>query len=163
VQDALAFIDCAFERGSFVAVLFLYCDESGKYRKDPVVSISGVGATSARLAKFSTEWETLLRSYGIGEELHMSRVAQLSQACGHRMPAGQTIDERIEVLKPFADCINHHCEIGLIQAWDVKGYNCLSLEAQRSLGGSNDPYQLAFIRDLLGVLDYLGVRPRIAF
>jgi hypothetical protein len=79
------------------------------------------------------------------------------------MPAGQTIDERIEVLKPFADCINHHCEIGLIQAWDVKGYNCLSLEAQRSLGGSNDPYQLAFIRDLLGVLDYLGVRPRIAF
>src|SRR5215469_11691380 len=129
-------------------VIHLYCDESGKYRKNPVVSISGIGANLRRSEEFSEEWKALLRVYELGDELHMSRVGDLSQACGPRMPDGQNYEERGEALRPFADLINRHFEVGLIQAWDVKGYNHLTLEAKKRLGGSHDPYQLAFTRGL---------------
>jgi hypothetical protein len=156
LQKALEFVEIAFSREPFMAVIHLYCDESGKHLRNPLISISGIAAGASRLEKFSAEWETLLRSYGLGEELHMSRVGDLAQACGPRMPAWQTYDERTEALKPFADCINQHCEIGFIQAWDVKGYNHLSLEAKKRLGGSHDPYQLAFIRGLIEILNHVG-------
>jgi hypothetical protein len=48
------------------------------------------------------------------------------------MPSGQSLDERIDALLPFADCINDHLEIGLAQAWNVKGYNNLSLEVKKT-------------------------------
>jgi len=38
----------------------------------------------------------------------MSRVLQLSQPNGPKMPNGQSLDERIDALLPFADCINDH-------------------------------------------------------
>jgi hypothetical protein len=98
----------------------------------------------------------LLDSYGLLPELHMARVLQLSQANGPKMPSGQTLDERIDALLPFADCINDHLEIGLVQSWDVKGYNKLSIDVKKNLGGSHDPYQLAFIRGLLAIKDYAG-------
>jgi hypothetical protein len=86
----------------------------------------------------------------------MARVLQLSQANGPKMPSGQSLDERIDALLPFADCINDNLEIGLVQAWDVKGYNKLSMEVKKYLGGSHDPYQLAFIRGLLELKNYTG-------
>jgi hypothetical protein len=89
-------------------------------------------------------------------ELHMARVSDLQQAYGSRMPSCQKLNERIEALFPFADCINKHLEIGLAQTWDVKGYNNLSMEVKGKLGGSNDPYQLAFVRGLLEIADYVG-------
>jgi hypothetical protein len=49
------------------------------------------------------------------------------------MPSDQSFDERIDALLPFADCINDHLEIGLGQAWDVKGYANLSMEAKKNL------------------------------
>jgi hypothetical protein len=161
-QDLIGCIEIAFSGEPFMAVMHLYCDESGKYRKNPVITISGVAASAGRLKEFSEEWESLLRSYELGDELHMSRVADRAQSCGPRMPAWQTYDERTEALKPFADCINRHCELGLIQAWDVKGYNRLSLEAKRRLGGSHDPYQLAFVRGLTGILQHIGESGRLS-
>jgi hypothetical protein len=145
-----------------MAILYFYCDESGKYRKNPVITVSGVGATKTRLDSFFDEWTTLLRSNELGDELHMSRASQLSQACGPKMPSGQSIDERINALIPFADCINRNFEIGLMQAWDVNGYNRLPMEAKRKLGGSHDPYQLAFVRGILGVSHYIGDDGRLS-
>jgi hypothetical protein len=141
-------------RGHLMATLYFFSDESGKYRKNPVVTVSGVAAQSGRLTKFNEEWTALLRSYGL-EEFHMSRAADLTQACGSRMPAHQTIAERTQLLYPFADCINDHMEIGLMQGWDVKGYNNLSLEVKCNLGGSPDPYHLALVRALLQLDDYV--------
>jgi len=134
--------------------LHFYSDESGKYRKNPVVTVSGVGAQSDRLDKFNREWETLLRSYHL-EEFHMSRIGDLTQSCGPKMPSGQTIEERTQAILPFADCINEFLEIGLMQGWDVRGYNNLSLEVKKNLGGSNDPFHLAFVRTLLHIGDDL--------
>jgi len=146
--------DFISHRETVVAAIYFYCDESGKYRKNPVVAISGIGANSERLARFNGEWVTLLRSYGL-HEFHMSRIAQLSQSCGSKMPAGQSIEQRTQALLPFVDCINQCLEIGLLQGWDVKGYNGLSIEVKSQLGGSHDPYQLAFIRGILEIGNHL--------
>jgi hypothetical protein len=154
--DVLSSIEIAFTKEPLLAVISFYCDESGKYRRNPVVAVTGVGATKEHLESFSREWEDLLRAYGIGDELHMSRVAEPTQACGSKMPANQTIEQRIEGLLPFANCINDHLEIGLILAWDVKGYNNLPLEVKKCLGGSNDPYHVAFIRGVLEIIEYAG-------
>jgi hypothetical protein len=136
--------------------LYFYCDESGKYRKNPVVTISGIGAHLLQLERFNGEWNALLRSYELMPELHMSRISQLNQANGPEMPRGQDINQRIDALLPFADCMNTYLEVGLAQAWDVKGYNNLSMEVKQELGGSHDPYQLAFIRGLLEIVEIVG-------
>lgn len=132
-----------------MAILHFFCDESGKYRKNPVVSITGIGADRPRLDQFDSQWRGLLDSYGLLPELHIARVLQLSQTNGPKLPSGQSLDARIDALLPFADCINH-LESGLVQAWDVKGYSKLSMEVKRYLGGSHEPYQLAFIPDQTG-------------
>jgi hypothetical protein len=145
-----------------MAIVHFFCDESGKYQKDPVVTVSGVGAELQRLKDFDEEWIELLRAYELLPELHMSRVFDLGQANGPKMPAGQNADERITALLPFADCINNHIEIGLVQAWDVHGYINLPTEAKRLLGGSHDPYQLAFIRGILEIPKLLGADAAIS-
>jgi hypothetical protein len=139
-----------------MGIVHFFCDESGKYQKDPVITISGVGADAQRLNRFDDEWNELLRSYDLLPELHMSRAFDLGQANGPKMPAGQDTGERIAALLPFADCINNHLEIGLVQAWDVKGYINLPMEVKRLLGGSLDPYQLAFIRGILEMTRLVG-------
>jgi hypothetical protein len=139
---------------NLMAVLYFYTDESGKYRKNPVITVSGVGATSERLGKFNTEWVALLRSCGLGE-LKMSRAGDLTQAVGPKMPSGQSIEERTQALLPFADCINEYMEVGLMQGWDVRGYNNLPLEVKNNLGGSHDPFYLCFIRAMLQLGDML--------
>jgi hypothetical protein len=139
----------------------LYCDESGKHQDHPTIAFSGVCATPSRLHFFEDDWRKLLRSYEISS-LHMTTASRLREACGPKMPAGQTIDERIEALLPFADCVNQHLEIGLIQAWDVQGYNSLSLEAKKLLGGSHDPYFLAFIRGMAELAERVNEDDRIS-
>lgn len=144
------------ERSELMGIVQFFCDESGKYQKDPVVTVSGIGAGVRRLKDFDDEWTELLASYDLLPELHMSRAFDLGQANGPKMPAGQHMDERITALLPFADCINNHLEIGLVQSWDVKGYINLPTEVKRVLGGSLDPYQLAFIRGILEMPKLLG-------
>ena len=159
--EAFAFFESALSRKVLMAIFYMYCDDSGKYRRNPIVSISAVVAQKERLGKFDNEWKTLLRFHDLSE-MKMSRVLDLNQTCGPNMPRGQRMEERISALLPFADCINNNLELGLAQAWDVKGYNNLSLEAKRRLGGSHDPHQLAFIRGLLEVVRRLRPEDRVS-
>jgi Protein of unknown function (DUF3800) len=129
----------------------IFCDESGKYQTDPVIAFSGVSATDDRLAAFNAHWRSLLRSYELAD-LHMERISRLVEDHGYRFRKGQTIDERTELLLPFADCANKFLEMGFIQAWSVIGYNRLSRAAKLLLGGSNDPYFLAFVRGLSEII-----------
>ena len=138
-----------------MAILHFFCDESGKYQKNPLVALTGIGGTRDRLDLLYQEWQTLLRTYGL-TELHMSRALSLDGDVGTQFKAGQTLVERQQLLFPFADCINKYCEIGLMQAWSVVGYNKLSLEVKRLLGGSHDPYQLAFTRGLMEIAQYVS-------
>jgi hypothetical protein len=141
----------------------VFCDESGKYHNpaDPLIAFSGLCITPDRLSAFDNEWRTLLRSYEI-DSLHMERVTRLVEDHGYRFRKGQTAAERTELLFPFADCINKHFEIGFIQAWSLRGFNSIPNDARKLLGGSSDPYFLAFIRGLQEVADGMGEDDRIS-
>ncbi len=140
----------------------IFCDESGKYQNDPLIAFSGVSATPERLSAFDAQWRALLRSYEL-PALHMAQVSRLSEPDqGYRFRKGQTIEERTELLFPFADCINKYLETGFIQAWSVKGFQHLSRNAMRALGGSPDPYFLAFVRGLTEIVAKLSEDDRIS-
>lgn len=139
----------------------LFCDESGKYQDHPLVAFSGVSVTPDRLAAFDAHWQSLLRSYEL-PALHMARLSRLPEDCGYRFRKGQTVEDRTALLIPFADCINKHLERGFIQTWSVQGYNKLSLEAKRALGGSRDPYFLAFVRGLVEIVETIDDDDRIS-
>jgi len=143
-----------------MAIIRFFCDESGKHKDHPVVTFCGVAASQPKLQQFDDAWDALLRQSGL-TELHMKRASEYTRGLSGKIPK-QAVDERIEALKPFADCINNHLEIGLIQAWDVKGFNALSESARRKLGGAADPYYTAFIRGLMEIVDYVHEDDRIS-
>jgi len=137
-----------------LAIFNAYFDESGKKGDHPVVSFSGVCVPGSKLQEFDDEWRSLLRLYEI-RSLHMARVSRLSEKHGPKMPRGQSPTDRIQALKPFADCINEYLEVGMMQAWDVRGFNALSERVRRGLGSPDDPYYLAFSRGLMELADYI--------
>lgn len=139
----------------FMAILHFFCDESGKYQKNHFVSVTGVGAMRPRIDPFDLEWKALLRSYGI-EELHTAHFLDLNRGIGTKVRVGQRLGERLELLFPFADCINTYLEIGLMQAWSVVGYNKLPLDVKKLIGGSHDPFQIAFVRGLMEIAKFVG-------
>jgi hypothetical protein len=94
--------------------------------------------------------------------LHMADVARLSRKVGSKILANQTADERIDCLLPFADCINEHLEIGLIQAWDVKGFENLDKQLRWALGSPDDPYYSALARAVSELVDYVKEEDRIS-
>jgi hypothetical protein len=149
------------ERSPFMAILYGYFDESGKQSDHPVVSFTGVCAVESKIPAFNDAWNVLLRQYGI-RSLHMMKAARLKEKVGDRMRRGQTVKERIEALKPFADCINKYLEYGFIQAWDVKGFQAMSESARKKLGSVDDPYYLAFARGIAELIDYVHDDDKIA-
>ena len=128
-----------------MAIIQWFCDEGGKYQQNAVVSLSGLTVSPRRLELFNDEWNEWLRSYDL-KSIHMKSLANCYSAHGKQMPRDQTVDQRAEALFPFADCINRHMEIGIMEAWDVKGYASIPTEARDRLGGSNDPHYLCFVR-----------------
>lgn len=144
-----------------MAIMYLYCDESGKYQKNPIVTFAAVGVTKPRLDDFEKDWESLLRSYEI-PELHLSHVFDVTQSVGRNMPTGQSLDERMDALIPFADCINRHLELGFLRAMDVKGYCSLPSEAKALIGGSYDPYYITFTDSLMEIMKHLREEDKVS-
>jgi uncharacterized protein DUF3800 len=140
----------------------IFCDESGKYHNpnDPLISFAGVSATADRLEAFDRSWRSLLLSYEL-ESIHMERISRLVEEHGYRFRKNQTIEERTELLYPFADLVNKHLEAGFFQAWSITGYSFLSVKAKKLLGGSDDPYFLAFVRGLQAIIDHIGEDDRV--
>jgi hypothetical protein len=139
----------------------IYCDESGKHSDHPVVTFSGVCVAQPKLQQFDDALKELLRRYEL-RSLHMARVSRLSEKHGSLMPRGQSAEERMNALIPFADCINDKLELGLLQAWDVEGFNSLSKSAKHGFGSPNDPYFIAFTRGLLEAVDYVHEDHRLS-
>lgn len=148
------------ERQPFMAIFAAYFDESGKHKEHPVVTFSGVCASTPKVQRFEEEWESLLRRYGL-KSLHMVRALRPSVKLSDQIPR-QSVDERIEALKPFVDCVNDYLEIGIMQAWDVKGFFALPKNARAKLGNPDDPYYTAFIRGVIELVDYVQEDDRIS-
>jgi hypothetical protein len=160
VYQALGFLE-SIEREPLVAIVHMYCDESGKKSDHPVVTFSGVCLPQAKLGDFDIAWNQLLRHYEI-RSLHMARASRLSEKHGPKMPRGQTAEQRMDALMPFADCINEHFELGLLEAFDIKGFNALSAAAKKGLGSPDDPYYIAFSRGILEAVDYIHEDDRLS-
>lgn len=143
-----------------MAFLYAYFDESGKKGDHPVVTFTGVCISQARLQGFDDAWNALLHQYGL-QSLHMAKASRLNEHNGPKMPRHQSVDGRTDALSPFADCINEHFEIGLMQALDVKGFNSLTDAAKKGLGSPDDPYYLAFARGLLEIVNYVHENDRV--
>ena len=92
-----------------------------------------------------------MRQYDV-DEFHMKKASRCSVGWG-RLPK-QTLAERNEALKPFADCISENLEFGLLQAWDVKGFGKIPSALRVNVGNPDDPYYLAFVRHLVELVDY---------
>jgi len=136
-----------------MGMIYAYFDESGKHVDHPVVTFCGVCAPKLSVEGFDNAWNELLRQYQL-RALHMVKVLRTKKFTPNT-PA-VTNRERIEALKPFADCINEHFELGLIEAWDVKGFKSISKNARAKLGNPDDPYYIAFTRGILELLNHFG-------
>lgn len=82
-----------------------------------------------------------------------------SQRLGNIPP--QSIAERIEILKPFADCINENLDFGVIAAWEVCGFDAWSEATKQALGNPQDPYYPCFSRGVLHLVKILKPADRI--
>ena len=144
--------DFFFEREPFMAILSAYFDESGKSHEHRVITFCGVCSSPSRIKAFEEQWDELLRRYGM-PCLSMKWALRLKRPLSKTVKA-HTVRERIEALKPFADCIRQNIELSLAIAVDVEAYANLSVEARKRLGGSEDPHYLAFMSGILGPVVY---------
>lgn len=148
LYDVLSFLDSG-SRKPLMAIVQFFCDEGGKYQSPhAIVSFCGLVISPSKLKDFDEEWQPLLRSCGLSF-LHTKNLADRGRGFSNRFRENRTLEETIENLKPFADCINKHFEFGLAQAWDVLAYSALPELVKNRLGGSaRDPHYLAFARAL---------------
>ncbi|MFZ0799059.1 MAG: DUF3800 domain-containing protein [Terriglobales bacterium] len=121
-----------------------FFDESGKFKDHKVVSFCGIVTENGNLRRFTEAWKVLLRHYEM-PFLHMKRALNPNVALGPAI-LKQTIPERNDALKPFADCIADNLELGVAMAVDVEGFSKWEPGAKKRLGGSDDPAYLAFLR-----------------
>lgn len=92
----------------------------------------------------------------------MKVMSDLHAEPSRKIPKTCSFETRMESLRPFADCINRNLEIGLIQAWDVKGFAAIDPNVKIGLGNPNDPYYLAFARALAELPDLVQQEDQVA-
>jgi hypothetical protein len=143
-----------------MGMLHGYFDESGKV-ENPVVAFCGFVIAASRLQPFDDEWNGILRSYEM-DVLTMKQAFRASAPLSKKIHK-QTFAERIETLKPFADCIRNHFEYGVATAVDVDAYKSMSAGAKRQLGGTENPHYLAFLQGMMGYMHHMRSEDRISF
>jgi hypothetical protein len=143
-----------------MGILHGYFDESGKADK-PVVAFCGFIAASSKIQPFEDEWNSILRGYEM-DALHMSKAFRSGVPLSRKIRK-QSFDERVEVLKPFADCIRNHFEMGVAVAVDVAAFKNMSKAAKNQLGAIENPHYLAYMQGVLGVLHHVREDDRVSF
>lgn len=143
-----------------MGILHGYFDESGKLDK-PVVAFCGFVASASKIQPFDDEWNSILRNYEM-DFLTMKRAFRASVPLSPRIRK-QSFAERIETLKPFADCIRKHFEFGSAIAIDVVAFKDMSPGAKKQLGKIENPHYLAFVQAMAGFQHHLRSDDRISF
>ena len=142
-QDSvLSALDFCHRSEPLMAIFQCYFDESGKFKDHQVISFCGLCATASKVQEFEEEWKRLLRSCEIAS-LSMKRALRRTRKLSPCIDV-QSAAERTQALKPFAACIRKYFEIGVAIAIDVEAYSQLSALAKKKIGGSDDPFYLAF-------------------
>src|SRR5258708_30561338 len=123
---------------TFMGILHSFFDESGKFQDHHVVAFCGFGASESQLRDFDKHWKNQLRRCGM-DCLHWVKARRNGKALGSNI-GPQTLKERINDLKPFADCVNDYLGIGMSLAFEVTGYTSFAQDSKDLLGGVDNPF-----------------------
>lgn len=142
---ALDFLELAAP-DTLMAIIHVYLDESGKFHKAPVVSLSGVMGTRKQADAFNESWESELRQNGLSC-LKMSDMLKFNKPLSViNQEIGLT--DRTKTMLRFVRIIKKHFEHGFTSAVDVESHRDPAIE--RFLGV--DPFYTAFHRLLFLML-----------
>src|SRR5689334_5634926 len=93
----------AIRDSKLMAVVSVFFDESGKFRDKKVISLCGLFATESAIGRFQEKWGELLRRSNL-PFLKASQALRAHRELSNIIPR-QSVENRIEALKPFAACI----------------------------------------------------------
>lgn len=126
-----------------------FFDESGKFKDHSTIAFSGIAAGPQDFIGFTSDWKNHLRLNGL-KSLTMKRALNVNSPLSEKR-AARGIANRIDVLKPFAECIRKHMQNVVGVAVDVEAFHRAPSHLQRLWG--HDPFFLAFTRILLAVIE----------
>lgn len=139
-------------RNTFMAVLQSFFDESGKFQDHQVVTFCGFGASDSQLRDFNKHWENQLRRCGM-DALHWVKARRCGKALGDNI-GPQSPKERINDLKPFADCVNDYLGVGVATVFEVSGYTSFAQDSKKLLGGADNPFYVQFLRTIMLLAEF---------
>ena len=146
------YMESRFTAERFMGILHSFFDESGKFQDHQVVAFCGFGASESQLADFDKQWNNQLRRTGM-EALHWVKARRNGQPLSSRV-GPQTSKERINELKPFANCVNDYLGLGIATAFEVTGYTSFAPESKKLLGGSDNPFYVQFLRTVMLLAEF---------
>ena len=135
-----------------MGILHSFFDESGKFHDQAMVAFCGFGASESQLADFGKQWNNQLRRCGMNA-LHWVKARRYGKALGENI-GPQSLSDRINDLKPFADCVNDYLGIGIACVFEVTGYTSFAQESKELLGGSDNPFYVQFLRNVLLLAEF---------
>src|SRR5580692_2171066 len=127
-----------------MGTLHSFFDESGKFQDHQVVAFCGFGASELQLRDFDKQWKNQLHRCGM-YALHWVKARRCGKELGSNV-GPQTLQDRINDLKPFADCVNDNLGVGIACVFEVTGYTSFAKESKDLLGGSTNPFYVQFLR-----------------
>jgi hypothetical protein len=134
-----------------MAYLYAYCDESGKYKEQSIVSYSAIVDSMEPWIAFSNKWVQLLR-------LHEIPALHAVNALRHSRPFGKfpkcTPEERAAQIAPFIQEITSGLALAVSISVDVDAYR-RSKTLHKSFG--KDPHYFAFFMVVTAILKYFAI------
>ena len=146
------YLDSRFRPERFMGILHSFFDESGKFQDHQVVAFCGFGASDTQLKEFDKQWENQLRRCGM-DALHWVDARRCGKRLGKNI-GSQSLRDRINDLKPFADCVNDHLGLGVACVFEADGYAAFSQDSKTLLGGNDNPLFVQFLRTVLLLIDF---------
>ncbi len=139
-------------KGELMAIIASYWDESGKFEDQEIVAFCGFCLSASNVKRFEDKWRELLRRNDLSA-LKAHTALSERRALSSKIPA-QTVEERIEVLKPFADCITEGFELGVAIAVKVEAFRRTAQHIKKKIAGGEDPFYFAFMLAITSLLNY---------
>jgi hypothetical protein len=150
-DQAFGFLEANFE---LLMMISAFCDESGKFKDQSVVSFATVAGTPKDFSDLHDDWQQHLRLNGL-RVLTMKRALNASKPLSKKRSA-LGLANRLDALLPFVECIRKHLQNVLAIAIDVEAYKTASGVIRKSW--TEDPHFMAFARIIIELVKPLRQR-----
>jgi hypothetical protein len=126
-----------------------FFDESGKFGNQPSICFGGVASPYQNIDPFIQEWDQLLRNAEL-EALSMKDALRLNVPFSQTIPA-MSVQERIDVIMPFVECIRKHMMFVSGLALKGSAFESAAPSFKKTWG---DPIYFAFTGAILEFMKY---------